>query len=273
MINAPEIVKIIKIREENPITKTLVLCKKISAFPGQFFMVWVPDVGEKPFSFSKVGKETLEITVREVGHFTEKLCNMKEGDLIGVRGPYGDSPFISQGKNICIVAGGIGISPLLPLIENKKSKNKFNSITVLLGAKNKDELLFIDRIKKACEDCIITTEDGSAGEKGLCVDCLERIIKEKNIDQIYTCGPEPMMKKVMEIALKKKISCQLSLERYMKCGIGICGTCCLDPKGLRVCKDGPVFTTEELKGSEFGEYKRDSSGSKIRLYNKLLRKV
>lgn len=264
MINAPEIVEIIEVRKENQKTKTFVLSKKISAHSGQFFMIWIPEIGEKPFSFSKVGGKTLEITVREVGFFTEKLCKMKKGDLIGIRGPYGNSGFIPNGKNICIVAGGVGMAPLLPLIEDK-NKNNFNSVTVLFGAKNKDELLFIERIRKACRDCVITTEDGSVGEEGLCVDCLEKIIGDKKIDQIYTCGPEKMMKKVMDIALKKKIPCQLSLERYMKCGIGICGTCCLDPSGFRVCKDGPVFTAEQLKGSEFGRYKRDSSGSKIKL--------
>ncbi len=261
-MNAPELVKILEVRKENSKTKTFVLDKKINAKPGQFFMVWLPEVGEKPFSFSK-NKENLEVTVRAVGPFTIEFCRLKEGDRIGVRGPYGNSGFIAKGKNTLVVAGGVGMAPLMPLIED--NNKEFKSVTVLLGAKNKDDLLFMERIKNACDNCLVTTEDGSVGEEGLCTDCLEKIVKEQQIDQIYTCGPEKMMKKVMDLALEKRIPCQLSLERYMKCGVGICGSCVLDPEGLRVCKDGPVFLAKELKNSEFGRYKRDSSGSKCKL--------
>lgn len=264
-MNAPEVVRILKVKEENSKTKTFTLDKKISsAFPGQFAMVWIPNVGEKPFSFSKI-EGNVEFTVKEVGRFTKKFCSLKEGDLIGIRGPYGNSHFSIKGKNVCVVVGGIGIAPLMPIIESKEGKKKFKtSFTVLFGAKNKNDVLFIERINKI-KNCqfVLTTEDGSLGKEGLCVDFLKRIIEKKKIDQILTCGPEMMMKKVADIALKKKIPCQLSLERYMKCGIGICGTCCLDPKGLRVCKEGPIFTAHELKDSEFGKYRRDSSGEKI----------
>ncbi|MEM2918618.1 MAG: dihydroorotate dehydrogenase electron transfer subunit [Candidatus Altiarchaeota archaeon] len=255
-MNAPEVVKILKVRNEGYKVKSFVLDKKIKIKAGQFAMVWIPNFGEKPFSFSNTS-ENVEFIVKEVGEFTRKFCSIKKGELLGIRGPYGNG-FKISGKNICIVAGGVGIAPLLPLMQELKRKKK--AVFILFGAKSKKDILCVDKIKKYSH--LITTEDGSLGREGLCTDCLEEVIESKGIDQIYTCGPEKMMKKVMDIALKKGISCQLSLERYMKCGVGICGSCCIDPIGLRVCKDGPIFTAEQLKNTEFGKYKRNSFGAK-----------
>jgi len=257
-MNAPEIVKILEVREEGHRIKSFVLDKKISAKPGQFAMVWIPEVGEKPFGFSNLNGNA-ELIVKEVGEFTKKFCSLKKGDLVGIRGPYGNG-FKVAGKNSCIVVGGVGIAPMLPLIGELKKKRR--NVFLLFGARTEKDIVGINTAKKSCTSCMITTEDGSVGEEGLCTDCLENLINKRKIDQIYTCGPEKMMKKVMDIALKRKIPCQLSLERYMKCGVGICGTCCIDPSGLRVCKEGPVFTAEQLKDSEFGKYKRDSVGAK-----------
>lgn len=255
-LNAPEVVKILKVRNEGYKVKSFVLNKKIKIKPGQFAMVWIPDFGEKPFSFSNFSGN-IEFIVKEIGEFTRKFFSMKEGDFLGIRGPYGNG-FKISGNNICIVAGGVGIAPLLPLMQELKRRKK--TVFILFGAKSKKDILCVDRIKKYSH--LITTEDGSFGKEGLCTDCLEEVIESKVIDHIYTCGPEKMMKKVMDIAIQKGISCQLSLERYMKCGVGICGSCCLDFEGLRVCKDGPIFTAEQLKNTEFGKYKRDSCGAK-----------
>ena len=112
---------------------------------------------------------------------------------------------------------------------------------------------------------IITTDDGSAGEKCQCHEVLGEIAKKGKFSQILCCGPELMMKEVLDISVKENIPAQFSLERYMKCGIGICGSCSIDPGGLLVCKDGPVFNSEMLRDTEFGRYKRDAAGSRYDL--------
>jgi dihydroorotate dehydrogenase electron transfer subunit len=263
-MDKPETVKILEVRKETPTVNTLVLEKKCGSVNfGQFFMVWVPGVGEKPYACSKHAEKNMEITVKHVGPFSEKLQNLKKGDLVGVRGPYGNGCFTPRGKNPCFVAGGLGIVPLIPLIESMKGSAK--KVTVILGAKTREELVFAQRVKKAGADLLVVTDDGSSGEKAFPHQLLEGLIKERKTDQVYCCGPEVMMREVLKTVLEKKIPAQFSLERYMKCGIGLCGSCALDPSGLLVCRDGPVFDADAIKATEFGKYRRDSAGSKIKI--------
>ena len=259
-MDAPEMVKVLDVKKETPTVNTIVLGKRIKAEVGQFFMLWIPGVGEKPYASSRLD-DYLEFTVKEVGLFSEKMCGLKKSDLVGIRGPYGEGHFNLDGVNICFIAGGVGIAPLMPLIEGQEGSGR--NLSVILGANTKDELLFIDRIKETNAELLIATDDGSLGEKCFCHEVFSKSVKK--FDQILCCGPEPLMREVLEIAINRKIPSQFSLERYMKCGIGLCGSCSLDPTGLLVCKDGPVFTARELQDTEFGVYKRDASGSKTYL--------
>jgi dihydroorotate dehydrogenase electron transfer subunit len=263
-MDTPETVKILEVRKETPTVNTIVLEKKCGSVNfGQFFMVWVPGVGEKPYACSRHTANNMEITVKPVGPFSKKLQNLKKGDLVGVRGPYGNGCFKSNGKNPCFIAGGLGIVPLIPLIESMKGSGK--KVTVILGAKTSEELVFEERVKKAGADLRIVTDDGSKGEKGYPHHLLDEVMKGKKVDQVYCCGPEVMMREVLKTAVENKIPAQFSLERYMKCGIGLCGSCALDPSGLLVCKDGPVFDAEKIKDTEFGKYRRDAAGTKIKI--------
>jgi dihydroorotate dehydrogenase electron transfer subunit len=136
--------------------------------------------------------------------------------------------------------------------------------SAIIGAKNEQELLFIDRIKKSCADLWISTDDGSLGYKGMASDLAEKLLAEEKFDLVITCGPEKMMKELAMFCIKNGIKFQASLERWMKCGVGICGSCCID--GMRVCTDGPVFDGELLKNfEEFGNFKREPSGKKVRI--------
>ena len=256
----PIICRIKEIIEESPTVKTFILDKYFDFKAGQFAMVWIPEVNEKPLGLLKT-KNSISFGVAKVGDFTGKMHSLKEGDLIGVRGPYGTS-FEPLGDKVLAVAGGIGSVPILSAVEEFSKKGI--SITTILGGRTKDELLYIERFKK-CGKLHPCTDDGSFGYNGFTTDKMEEILKNEEFDLIITCGPEIMMKKVVDIANKYNIPVQVSLERYMKCGIGICGQCAVDDEGLCVCKDGPVFWGDKLKYiSEFGKYKRDASGNIIR---------
>lgn len=258
-MNYPKITKIIKITEETENIKTILFEYQNSVTPGQFFMVWIPGVDEIPMSISYLEKDIKGITFKKVGDATKVLFELKKGDKIGIRGPYGNG-FKIEGKKLLLIAGGTGIAMIAPVAE--EVYNKKISASIVIGAKNKEELFFENRLKKFGSEMYVTTDDGSKGYKGLATDLAKELINKNKFDSVLTCGPELMMKKLYEIC--SDISFQASLERYMKCGIGICGQCCVG-KGLRVCKEGPVFDKKTLKNvKDFGVFKRDSAGIKIK---------
>lgn len=250
--------EITRIVNETPSTKTFFFDFSLEYIPGQYVMVWIRGVDEIPMSLSY----TNAITVRKIGEATSALFKMVKGDSFGIRGPFGNG-FSLEGKSVLLVAGGVGAAPLGALAERAKSDGM--RVETILGAKRADELFFEKRFKKA-GDLLITTDDGSLGHQGLATDLIEEM-DLTNYDTIYSCGPEDMMFRVLNIVEGVGLSsrAQFSLQRYVKCGLGICGTCCLDPSGLRVCRDGPIFLGDELRGTEFGQYIRDASGKRVKL--------
>ncbi|MBN2067624.1 MAG: dihydroorotate dehydrogenase electron transfer subunit [Candidatus Diapherotrites archaeon] len=248
MTEQPKMAKIKKIAQETPSIMSFYLDFEMKAKPGQFAMVWLPGIDEKPFTLTVQGKECA-VTVQCKGKFTKAMCNLKEGGQVGIRGPYGNG-FETKGvKKAAIVAGGCGAAPILLLAEELKKQGIKTAI--INGARTGNECLFADRLGKTTKNLYITTDDGSLGEKGFTTGVLERILKKEKFDVVFGCGPEIMLKKVFEICEKFRVQCQLNLERYMRCGFGVCGSCALG-KWL-VCKDGPVFTSEQLREvKEFG---------------------
>ncbi len=241
---------ITKVVEETPTIRTFYFDTSFESIPGQFVMVWIRGVDEIPMALSYENA----ITVQKVGPATSALFELEECDSLGIRGPFGNGFEIKEG-HILLIAGGVGAAPLAPLAERCCANG--TEVTTLLGARIKDELLFRERFASAGE-VRITTDDGSEGEHGY----VTQLIKGKECyAQIYCCGPEVMMKKVLDKVSPSRI--QFSLHRYIKCGLGICGACCVD--GLRVCKDGPVFSGEVLKSTEFGVYWRNECGERVRM--------
>lgn len=259
MSDMPVSNKVRKVVDENKEVKTIFLEENIpGAIPGQFVMVWLPRVDEKPFALSYMNGEAA-ITVQRKGKFTDALLGLKKGDYIGVRGPYVNGFDVDVCKKPCIIAGGMGIAPLAPLAEKLAKKKP----VIILGASSKEKLIFVERMKRVCR-MEQTTDDGSCGRKCFASDILEGVIKKYNVDAVYGCGPELMLKRVFEICKKNKVECQLSLERYMHCGFGVCGSCAIDD--YRVCVDGPVFSSKQLeKMSEFGRFARLKYGKKVSL--------
>ena len=182
----PELVEIKEVVEENTDTKSFIMNKHVDAVPGQFAMLWLPGVDEKPMSFSGVGSET-RFTVRKVGPFSERLHELVVGEEIGLRGPYGRG-FSGEGKDVCLVSGGCGAAPLLPLAKTIEAKN----ITIILAAQTKTRLLFVEEFS-GCGGTTVVTDDGSAGRKGNAVDVLAETLLMNKFDRIYACGPEAML--------------------------------------------------------------------------------
>ncbi len=255
----PKTIEVKKVVDESPRVKTFVFNESINAMPGQFVMLWIPGVNEKPFGISR--PDPLTVTVARVSEFTQKLHEKKAGDRLAYRGPFGKG-FELVGKKILLVAGGYGAAPLRFLAEEAAKKRM--KTTVVLGAKTASDVILKKAFEQAGCDVVVTTDDGSAGIKGLCTDTACGLLDKERFDCVYSCGPETMMKKLGEECVGRRIPCQLGLERFFKCGIGVCGQCSLD--GFLVCRDGPVFDAGTvLATEEFGRVRRDASGKKIML--------
>jgi dihydroorotate dehydrogenase electron transfer subunit len=252
--------KIVSITEETPTIRTFRLdsLEWFRSKPGQFVMAWVRGVDEVPMALSYNDG----ITVQKVGEATGAMFRLREGDTLGIRGPYGNG-WELVGDNILLISGGIGSAPLAYLAEKAAAIGV--QVTILAGYRTKEEVNFEKRFKKYGKT-LVATDDGSYGKKGY-VTGLMQDIDLNTFTQIYSCGPEKMMHRVLGILDEHKMAprSQFSLQRYMKCGIGVCGSCCMDPGGLRVCRDGPVFKGDGLLDSEFGKYARDASGRRIKI--------
>jgi len=227
--------KVEEIIRHSETISTIFFSGKLRSYPGQFIMLNVFGLEEIPLSLSSPDS----VTVKAVGETTKALISIPTGTFVGVRGPFG-RPFSPTNKKALFVAGGIGIAPLVFLNDFLTACGA--KVRLLYGAKSSDELVWVDRF----DEVRISTEDGSEGLKGTVLD----LLKDENLrdyDRIYVCGPEAMLRKVLEIVKKEGMEkrTEFSVERMMKCGIGVCGSCVLED-GLRVCAEGPVFRGDEL---------------------------
>jgi dihydroorotate dehydrogenase electron transfer subunit len=219
--------------------------------PGQFVQVKVDDSPEtflrRPFSIHDVDYETntLRILIQIAGPGTKALSKLVKGDIVNIIYPLGNSfslP-VQKGKSL-LIGGGCGIAPLL-FLGNFLKSNGYTT-DVLLGFRNRERILEYENYLKIGR-VFITTEDGSEGEKGFVTS--HPILQSEHYDNIYCCGPEVMMKAVSSYCKKQNITCEVSLENLMGCGIGACLCCVVDTKkgNLCTCIDGPVFNINELK--------------------------
>jgi dihydroorotate dehydrogenase electron transfer subunit len=214
---------------------TIVSDIRLSAQPGQFVMLWLPRVDEKPFSL--VDDAPVTLTVVPVGPVTRRLQRLQPGDALHVRGPLGRG-FSLAGERPLLVAGGSGAAPLAFLASRLAQAGR--RVTVALGARAAGELLLLERFRAAGGRLWITTEDGSEGERGLVVSAVERLLVHGECDRVYACGPAAMLERVATLCRQYGVPGEASYEAYMRCGIGVCGSCDRGD-GLLVCRDGPVF--------------------------------
>lgn len=262
-------VRIKKVIDETPTIRTIVFEDEysIASMPGQFLMVWIPQVEELPMS---VGFESVEsrkfaaVTVRKYGVGSTALYHKQVGEHIGIRGPYGNHFSTPKNlRNALLIGGGTGLVPLVRLFSNLLHDGVQTAL--IMGARTKNEVLFEYMVQRLLTDhnlndnVAFSTDDGTYGFKGSAVDLADSILVSRKFEIMYTCGPELMMKGVQKLGERFSIPVEASLERYMKCAIGICGSCCINDR--LVCQDGTIFDSNTLRRlTEFGVSYRDKSG-------------
>lgn len=253
---------IAKIVRENSVTNTYVFEYPLEGKPGQFLMMWIPGVDEKPMSVAFADGKEFWVTVCKVGPFSGALHNLKVGDKVGIRGPLGTHYRFKKGQRLALVAGGYGAAPMYFVAAEAIKQGC--EVDFLIGAKTKDLLLYTQKILGlGAINLHVATNDGSVGFKGFVTIMLDELLKKGQIDLVFTCGPEIMMKAVGEVCDKNSVPAYMSMEKYMKCGIGVCGQCAVDDTGDLVCKKGPVMRWSYLKKlPEMGKYHRDAQGKK-----------
>lgn len=234
---------------ENSHTKTLRFNGGLEgAMPGQFVMVWLPGVGEKPFSIAAAAP--LALTISDVGPVSHALNEIGVGEKVWIRGPFGQG-YRLVGKRHLLVGGGYGAAPLAFLAEEALKHG--HQVSVCLGAKTEEDLLMESKLSGMGCLMRVATNDGSKGLKGLVTKQTENAILEDKPDGLYGCGPTGMLLALAELCKQHNLPCQLSFEGLMRCGVGLCGSCELAeglcarvglPGGWLACHDGPVVSLE-----------------------------
>ena len=208
----------------------------IAANPGQFIFAWLPEKGEKPFSV--FDDEPMSLLIQNKGYFTNELSKLNQGDVVYIKGPYGNSPKINA--KTLLVGGGTGIAGLYLFAKRNKGT------IALLGAKDKKHL-FYEKFESVCEKIYLTTDSGEIGRKGLVTDDLEKIIKDAQPEYCVNCGPEIMIRSAIQKQSQYVNPDKIysSIDFLTKCGIGLCGRCATQ-KGYRSCVDGTFLKPEQI---------------------------
>ncbi len=230
-----------------------IFCPEIAAVArtGQFVNIKINGfMLRRPISISSIDKvkSTLRVIFEVRGKGTNELAKLNEGDMIDIIAPLGGRGFeMDEYKTAVIIGGGIGVPPMLSVAENFGS-----NATVINGFRNAAAVILQHDFIDTGAETILCTDDGSAGKKGFVTDALNEVLANKKPDIIYACGPNVMIRRIIEIANANNIKCQVSLEERMGCGIGACLVCaCRTIRDgqeyyAHVCKDGPVFNSEEV---------------------------
>ena len=231
--------KVTRVIAEGEAGVTLILDGALPAQPGQFVMAWLPGIEERPFSL--MDDDPASLTVADVGPFTHALCALQAGERIWVRGPYGHG-FDLHGQRYLLVGGGSGAAGLALLA--KRARAEGHEVVAALGARSQKALMLCWRFEELGCRLILATDDGSLGCCGTVLDASNELLASGWPHAVYGCGPEPMLSALLQRTEATNLPCWVSLERIMKCGIGVCGSChCGD---RLVCCDGPVFLGREI---------------------------
>lgn len=222
------------VQRESDAGITLTLDGPLPAMPGQFVMVWLPRIDERPFGI--MDDDPLRLTIAKVGPFTRHLCSLRSGQRLWVRGPFGHG-FDVQGQRLLLVAGGSGAASLTLLAKHARKSGA--DVTAVVGAQTSSALMLPWRFAELGCQTILSTDDGSAGLHGTVMDALKAVGNPEPDTLVCGCGPEPMLAALVKWAGQRGLSCWVSMERVMKCGLGLCGACHAGDR--LICRDGPVL--------------------------------
>ncbi len=263
----PEKLKLIDVKQETYNTWTLTFTPEteFKFKPGQFCMLYVYGIGEVPISISGDPSDTGKavFTVRAVGTVTTPMVNLKPGSEVGMRGPFGTSWPVEEakGKDVLIVAGGIGLAPLRPVIYHVlANRDQYRRFIILYGARTPADLLYVNELDKWFDmnevELLVTVDKGDEswkperwkGKEGVVTTLFNHVKLDPENTIAMICGPEIMMYFTVKECQKHGLpdsNIYISMERNMKCGVGMCGHCQFGP--FFVCKDGPVFRYDVVK--------------------------
>ena len=225
-----------------------------NAKAGQFIILRAEENGERiPLTIADVNKEKGELTIvfMAVGYTTKKLAEYNVGDeLVDLVGPLGKPTEIKKYGTVVCLAGGYGAAPCYLI--SKAFKDAGNKVYMIMGARNKDLIFWQDKMKSACDELFITTDDGSLGERGFVTQVLERIMNQEKVDYAIAVGPMPMMRAVANMTRDKEIYTEASMNPIMVDGTGMCGACRLTVGGETkfACVDGPDFDAHKIDFDE-----------------------
>ncbi len=242
---------------ETPFDATIEFRDGAPITPGQFYMVWVFGAEEVPMSSSRISKGGRRaVTARKFGDTTARIRELKAGDRVGLRGPFGNG-FSMAWKRPLFVGGGVGMSSIITAVDAWAEKGR--KPVVVAGGRTEDDLLYERRMKREGAQVHQTTDDGSRGFKGTAVARAAELMDEGAFSHVVACGPERMLVALFEAASRRNVKVEFAVERVMKCAMGVCDICAID--GVRVCRQGPVFGTAFLEGSkQFGRFELNTSG-------------
>ncbi|QIK55110.1 sulfide/dihydroorotate dehydrogenase-like FAD/NAD-binding protein [Dysgonomonas sp. HDW5A] len=221
---------------------------------GHFVIVKVGDKGERiPLTIAKSDTEkgTISLVIQNVGASSEKICNLEAGDYItDLVGPLGRATHIENFGTVVCAGGGVGIAPMLPIIEAMKKAG--NRVISVLAARTKDLVILEEQVAEYSDEVIVMTDDGSYGQKGLVTNGVESVINREKVDMCVTIGPAIMMKFVSLLTEKYNVPTMASLNTIMVDGTGMCGACriSVDGKTRFVCVDGPEFDAHKVDFDE-----------------------
>ncbi len=244
----PQALKISEIRNENVYTKTFVLAGALTAEPGQFVMVWLPGLEDKPFSLA--GADPITLTVAAVGPFSRALHQLRVGDWLWVRGALGHGYHLpaaaTPGESLLLIGGGYGVAPLLFLARRALASGYH--VSMIIGARSGPDLILVRDFEALGVSLWLTTEDGSVGHTGRVTEAISPALAAAPAKStaVYACGPTGMLAAVAARCAAENMPVQLGWEAHMRCGIGLCGSCEVG-QGWLTCLDGPVFPFDPLK--------------------------
>lgn len=225
-----------------------------NAKAGQFIIFRADENGERvPLTIADVNKEKGELTLvfMAVGYSTKELAALEVGDEIAdIVGPLGKPTTIKKYGTVVCLAGGYGAAPCYLIA--KAFKDAGNKVYMIMGARNKDLIFWADKMKDACTELFITTDDGSMGEKGFVTQVMERLMAQEKIDYAIAVGPMPMMRAVANLTRDKGIFTEASMNPIMVDGTGMCGACrvTVDGEVKFACVDGPDFDAHKIDFDE-----------------------